>query len=241
MKKQWQFNVSVGSEAQEITMDDLMQLAKQYQNQNKYEAARICLERAVSASYLPAKMCLARLLRDTASLEKTQAERFAQCEQLLLELERVTDQEDVLAQVYFELSTLYEKMSRPISCLAYLLKSRRYGRKIDEKIISEYRRKIHQQIDINKLAEDVRGCYVLGVECSKDDATIEHAIYFLEEAVQNGDPYGLAALELGELLESYPKNKEYYSKMENKYFKIAAERGNPQYFSRKRNSRILID
>ncbi len=236
MKEQWQFNVSVGSEAQEITMVDLMQLAKQYQNQNKYENARICLERAASASYLPAQMCLAQLLRDAASLEKTQAERFVQCEQLLLELEGATDQEDVLAQVYFELSTLYEKMRRPISCLAYLLKSRRYGRKIDEKIISEYRRKIHQQIDINKLSEDVRGCYVLGVECSKDDATIEHAIYFLEEAVQNGDPYGLAALELGELLEAYPKNKEYYSKMANKYFKIAAERGNPQYFTGKRNN-----
>ena len=236
MKKQWQFNVSVGSEAQEITMDDFMQLAKQYQNQNKYEAARICLERAVSASYLPAKMCLACLLRDTASLEKTQVERFAQCEQLLLELERATDQEEVLAQVCFELSALYEKMKRPISCLAYLLRSRRYGRNIDEKIISEYRRRIHQQIDINKLSEDARGCYVLGVECSKDSATIEHAIYFLEEAVQNGDPYGLAALELAELLESYPEHKEYYSQMANKYFKIAAKRGNPQYFTGKRNN-----
>ena len=236
MKVQWQFNVSVGSEAQEITMVDLMQLVKQYQNQNKYENARICLERAASASYLPAKLCLARLLRDTASLEKTQAERFTQCEQLLLELERATDQEEMLAQVYFELSALYEKMSRPISCLAYLLRSRRYGRKIDEKVIAEYRRKIHQQIDINKLSDDVQGCYVLGVECSKDDTTIEHAIYFLEESVQNGDPYGLAALELGELLESYPKNIEYYSKMANKYFKIAAERGNPQYFAEKRDS-----
>ena len=236
MKKQWQFNVSVGSEAQEITMDDFMQLAKQYQNQNKYEAARICLERAVSASYLPAKMCLACLLRDTASLEKTQVERFAQCEQLLLELERATDQEEVLAQVCFELSALYEKMKRPISCLAYLLRSRRYGRNIDEKIISEYRRRIHQQIDINKLSEDARGCDVLGVECSKDSATIEHAIYFLEEAVQNGDPYGLAALELAELLESYPEHKEYYSQMANKYFKIAAKRGNPQYFTGKRNN-----
>lgn len=236
MKEQWQFNVSVGSEAQEITMVDLMQLAKQYQNQNEYEKAYVCLERAASASYLPAKLCLARLLRDTARLEKTQAERFTQCEQLLLELERATDQEEVLAQVYFELSALYEKMSRPISCLAYLLRSRRYGRKIDEKVIAEYRRKIHQQIDINKLSDDVQGCYVLGVECSKDDTTIEHAIYFLEESVQNGDPYGLAALELGELLESYPKNKEYYSKIANKYFKIAAERGNPQYFTVKRNN-----
>ena len=235
-KTTFKFDMFVGNPEENITMIDLMLLAKKYQDKGEYETARSYYEQASSASYLPAKLYLARLLRDTVSLGQAQADRFFRCEQLLLEIERTTDQEEVLAQVCFELSALYEKMKRPISCLAYLLRSRRYGRKIDEKIISEYRRRIHQQIDINKLSEDARGCYVLGVECSKNDATIEHAIYFLEEAVQNGDPYGLAALELAELLESYTEHKEYYSQMANKYFKIAAKRGNPQYFTGKRNN-----
>ena len=145
---------SVGNKANEITMTDLMQLAQQYQNQHEFEKAKVCLERAAFASYLPAKFRLACFLRDTTNLEQTQAERFSRCEQLLQEVERAIDQKDILARVYFELSVLYEKMNRPISCLGYLLKSRRHGCDIDEKIISDYRKKIHRQVDINKLSEE---------------------------------------------------------------------------------------
>lgn len=224
----------LGSEKQYASMTDLMLMAKMYQEKSEFEKTLICLERAVFASYLPAKFRLACFLRDTIDLEQTQAERFSRCEQLLQEVERANDQKDILARVYFELSVLYEKMNRPISCLGYLLKSRRYGRDIDEKIISDYRKRIHQQVDINKLSEDAHGCYILGVECSKDAITMLHAFYFLEEAVKNGDPYGLAALELGELLELYPEHKEYYSQIASKFFGIAAERGNPQCLSVKR-------
>lgn len=225
----------VESAKQYLSMTDLMFMAKMYQEKNEFEKAKACLERAVSASCLPAKFRLACFLRDTTNLEQTQAERFSRCEQLLQEVERAIDQKDILARVYFELSVLYEKMNRPISCLGYLLKSRRYGRDIDEKIISDYRKKIHQQVDINKLSEDAHGCYILGAECSKDAITMLHAFYFLEEAVKNGDPHGLAALELGELLELYPEHKEYYSQIASKFLGIAAERGNPQYLYRKRN------
>lgn len=45
--------------------------------------------------------------------------------------------------------------------------------------------------------------------------------------------HGLAALELGELLESYPEYKAYYYALAQKYYMIAAARGNPQYLSRK--------
>ena len=224
----------VESAKQYLSMADLMLMAKMYQEKNEFEKAKVCLERAAFASYLPAKFRLACFLRDTTNLEQTQAERFSRCERLLREVERAIDQKDILARVYFELSVLYEKMNRPISCLGYLLKSRRYGRDIDEKIISDYRKKIHQQVDINKLSEDAHGCYILGIECSKDAITMLHAFYFLEEAVKNGDPHGLAALELGELLELYPEHKEYYPQIANKFLGIAAERGNPQCLSVKR-------
>ena len=232
MERHWEFNIPLGDEAKKNTMADLMQRATQYQNAGEYEKARTYLERAASASYLPAKFHLARFLRDSANLEQTQAERFSRCEQLLLELERTIDQKEILARVCFELSVLYEKMRRPISCLAYLLRSRRYGRNIEEQIISNYQKKICQQLDINNLSADVRGCYVLGVECAQNDATVHHAMYFLEEVVEHGDPNGIAALELADILSHSCKRDAHMQRLAKKYYAIAKERGNPDVLTR---------
>lgn len=228
----YKFDVPVGNAEANYTMADLILLAKKHQNSGEYETARYYYERAASASYAPAKFHLARLLRDTANLEQTQTERFSRCEKLLLELEGTIDQKEILAQVCFELSVLYEKMRQPISCLAYLLRSRRYGRSIEETIISNYQRKICQQIDINNLSANVRGCYVLGIECAKDEATVQHGIYFLEEAVQHGDPNGIAALELADILNRSLKQDAHMRNLAKKYYTIAKERGNPDILTK---------
>ena len=211
---------------------DLLISAKHHEKNGEYDIARTHLERAVSASYAPAKFHLARLLRDTTNLEQTQAERFSRCEQLLLELERTLDKKEILAQICFELSVLYEKMRRPISCLAYLLRSRRYGRNIEEKIIANQQKKICQQLDINNVSADVQGCYVLGIEYAKDEATIQHGIYFLEEAVQHGDPNGIAALELADILSHTSRHDSHMRDLAKKYYTIAKGRGNPDVLTK---------
>lgn len=232
MERHWDFGIPVEDKTQKITMADLMLLAKKHQNRGEYETARYYYERAASASYAPAKFHLARLLRDTANLEQTQTERFSRCEKLLLELEGTIDQKEILAQVCYELSILYEKMRQPISCLAYLLRSRRYGRSIEEQIISKYQKKICQQLDINNISADVQGCYVLGIECAKDETTIQHGIYLLEEAVQHGDPNGIAALELADILSHTTKHDSHARDLAKKYYTIAKERGNPDVLAK---------
>lgn len=88
--------------------------------------------------------------------------------------------------------------------------------------------------DIYAASKDPGGAYIMGSELARFPNLFEAAVYYLQEAVENGDIHGVAALDLGELLESYPEHKEYYSQMANRYFKIAAARGNPQYLSVKR-------
>lgn len=232
IKTTFKFNIPVGGEEASLTMAEIMLLAKRHQAAGEYEAARIYLERAVFASYAPAKLHLARLLRDTESLAQTQSKRLLRCEQLLLELERTTEKREALAPICYELSLLYEKMRRPISCLGYLLRARRYGHEIEEKIVADCKKKICQQLDINKLSADARGCYVLGVECSKDHATMQHGVYFLEEAVQNADPNGVAALELADVLNYACQNDAQSQRLAKKYYAIAKKRGNPDVLAK---------
>ena len=135
--------------------------------------------------------------------------------------------------LYVELMNINRVLNRPVSAYGYLLRARRLGAKIPHGTAAEIEN-ILKMGDIFAASKDPTGAYIMGSELARFPDCFEAAVYYLQEAVENGDIHGVAALDLGELLESYPEHKKYYSQMANRYFKIAAARGNPQYLSVKR-------
>ena len=132
---------------------------------------------------------------------------------------------------------VYKLLNRPVSAYGYLLRARRLGAEISAED-SDKIQKLLKTGDIYAASKDPSGSYIMGCELARYPDQFEAAVYYLQEAVENDDTNGLAALDLGELLDSYPKNKTYYYTLAQKYYMIAATRGNPQYLSRR--SRIYL-
>ena len=177
---------------------------------------------------------LARMLIHEAqnSTQKMVYLQFA--ESLLLELDSLRNS----PVVCLELMNVYKLLNRPVSAYGYLLRARRLGAVISAKD-SDKMQKLLKTGDIYAASKDPRGSYVMGCELARYPDQFEAAVYYLQEAVENDDTQGLAALDLGELLESYPKNKTYYYALAQKYYMIAATRGNPQYLSRRSRIKLM--
>lgn len=169
---------------------------------------------------------LARMLIHEAhnSTQKMVYLQFA--ESLLLELDSLRNS-PVVCQ---ELMNVYKLLNRPVSAYGYLLRARRLGAEISAED-SDKIQKLLKTGDIYAASKDPEGAYVMGSELAYYPEYFEPAVYYLQQSVENGDPHGLAALDLGELLEVQPIHKSYFSSLAHKYFRIASERGNPQYLS----------
>ena len=124
----------------------------------------------------------------------------------------------------------YRLLNRPVSAYGYLLRAKRLGVSIHPSVSAEMQ-SLLKTGDIYAASKDPDGAYVMGSELAYYPEYFEPAVYHLQQSVENGDPHGLAALDLGELLEAQSIHKNYFSSLAHKYFRIAAERGNPQYFS----------
>lgn len=138
--------------------------------------------------------------------------------------------------VCLELMETYRLLNRPVSAYGYLLRAKRLGVSISPSVCAEMQNLLKTG-DIYAASKDPDGAYVMGSELVYFPECFEPAVYYLQQSVENGDPHGLAALDLAELLEVQPDHREYYSALAQKYYRIAAERGNPQYFSVKFHSR----
>lgn len=112
----------------------------------------------------------------------------------------------------------------------YLLRAKRLGAAINPGVSAEMQN-ILKTGDIYAASKDPDGAYIMGSELAYYPEYFEPAVYYLQQSVENGDPHGLAALDLGELLEAQPIHKNYFSSLAHKYFRIATERGNHQYLS----------
>lgn len=122
------------------------------------------------------------------------------------------------------------KKYRPVSAYGYLLRAKRLGAAINPGVSAEMQN-ILKTGDIYAASKDPDGAYIMGSELAYYPEYFEPAVYYLQQSVENGDPHGLAALDLGELLEAQPIHKNYFSSLAHKYFRIATERGNHQYLS----------
>ncbi len=221
--KRHSFNIPVSEETDRVlSMEDLMQQTSIYIGQHNYKQAREYLENAAMASYVPAQFRLAVLLRDTECLDISQQQRYYRCELLLSHLEQFAPNEKARARICFELGLLYEKTNRPLACLAYFLRAKRYGTHIDDQRLLACQKTIDNHLDVNGFGEiDPYGCCVLGLEYVKL-GNQQKGIFFLEEAVRGGDEQGIVALTLADLLTSLDM-----CTMADKYYRIAAQRGNP--------------
>ena len=132
--------------------------------------------------------------------------------------------------ICLELMEIYRLLNRPVSAYGYLLRAKRLGAAINPGVSAEMQN-ILKTGDIYAASKDPAGAYIMGSELAYYPEYFEPAVYYLQQSVENGDPHGLAALDLGELLEAQPIHKNYFSSLAHKYFRIATERGNHQYLS----------
>ena len=132
--------------------------------------------------------------------------------------------------ICLELMETYRLLNRPVSAYGYLLRAKRLGVSINPSVCAEMQNLLKTG-DIYAASKDPDGAYVMGSELAYYPDYFEPAVYYLQQSVENGDPHGLAALDLAELLEAQSIHKNYFSSLAHKYFRIASERGNPQYFS----------
>lgn len=215
------------------TMKQLLDSADASIAERDYLTAQVFLERAASASNLPAMYRLACFYRDTPELSMTQQVRFSLSEKILLYLENILAKPEDLMLIYRELATLYKHMKKPVSFLGYKFREYHLSATQDFQMLSMIKSGI-QKLDLASLSSDPRGAAILGMECCDELDLKQTGIFFLQEAVSHGDSSGIIALMLSDILSEAPADDEDSRKLTGSYRRIAAERGNPDILVRKK-------
>lgn len=170
-----------------LTMPELMACYESFKAGRDYENAKAVLDYGIRSGYLPAKLEMARLLKNTPQLAMTQKERYAQAEKLYREILNVLDLSDRAAgAVSMELAGFYGTINRPVACLGAMLKARRLVFSVPEKDIALCRRRLNR-MDINAFCENPRDCYDLGSELALAGA-FKFGEWLLRESCSSRDP-----------------------------------------------------
>lgn len=215
------------------TMKQLLESAEVSIAERDYLTAQVFLERAASASNLPAMYRLACFYRDTPELSMTQQVRFSLSEKILLYLENILTKHEDLMVICRELATLYKVMKRPVSFLGYKFREYHLSATPDSQLLSMIKSGIKKLDLTSSLASDPRGSAILGLECCNETDLKQTGIFFLQEGVSHGDSSGTIALMLSDILSEAPADDEDSRKLAGSYRRIAAERGNPDILVRK--------
>lgn len=218
-KQRWAFDLDIEDDDSCRSISDLLRMADESKASKDYEAC-ICFLRRTATS--PAgKYKLAKLYMDTPELNMSQTERYCEAEKLLLDIHHFS------MAACMDLSVLYlDRLERPIAALAYLLRAKNLGAKIDPLLLERCKAKIARS-NIGKAENNYRDCYELGLtlsECRSSDAR-KHAAYFLQivcDSESVSDYSGIAALTLAEL---FDEEGDYRSA--EKYYQLAFRQGNP--------------
>lgn len=196
----------------------LLNLGNRYHRRSLGDEARVCLELAVENGSEDARLPLAAVLMDYPLEKLTVLERYRRAENLLMELLKENgDDGDVCVQ----LCTLYQKLRRPISALAFGLRAKRLGWEILEETLNRLQQKLMNH-PISAIREDPVGSRVLGLEYARNEKTLNAGVYFLREVADSSND-GAVALQLADILCFQTKDLA----LANMYYAMAARQRNP--------------
>lgn len=196
----------------------LLDLGNRYHRRGLGDEARVCLELAVENGSEDARLPLAAVLMDYPLEKLTVPERYRRAEELLMELLKENGDD---GDACVHLCTLYQKMRRPISALAFGLRAKRLGREITEDTLNRLQQKLMNH-PISAIREDPVGSRVLGLEYARHEKTLNAGVYFLREVADSSND-GVVALQLADILCFQVGDHV----LANTYYAIAARQSNP--------------
>lgn len=208
------------------TVDDILSLARSYQERGEMNAAKIVYDRA--STWSKGKLAYARFLLTVGKLECMSAtDRAQKAEQLLLYVEQ-NGKADEAREACEWLAKLYRK--KETRSLGYSMRACRYRGGTDGRYQEALLKKI-TRLSIPDVESDPYGCYIVGQECSRfsdNPAMLKWALYFLGVAAEKGNATycGPAAQLVADLCEG--RDREMYSR----YQKLAAAHGYPEILIR---------
>lgn len=237
-QKQNQFDVPPeGTSSRYCTMAELMERYNSLLESHDYENAEAVLDYALQSGYLPAKLLMARLLKNTPSLRMEQQERYALSEKFYREILNLLDLSDnATAKISMELAELYETLNRPVACLGAMLKAKRLGYPVQDKDAESCLRKLNR-MDINSFCNHPQDCYDLGSELAMA-GSFRFAEFFLREscASLNRELAGRSCLMLADLYDGHRADCPAYGEEARKMYQEAAEKGFPEYLTKCRET-----
>ena len=213
-----------------FTMPELMKCYDSFIASRDYENAKSVLDYAIQSGYLPAKVIMARFLKNTPNLSMTQQERYTLSEKLYREVLNILDLPDrVVASLSMELAELYEILNRPVACLGAMLRAKRLGYAVQEKEIDLCRCKLNR-MDIHSFCDNPQDCYDLGSELALADS-FKFAELFLRESLSspNKELVGSSCLMLADLYNERCAESSVYREEAAKMYQEAKEKGFPEY------------
>lgn len=199
---------------------EMVKEANRYYKDGQYELAAQLYRDAVDVGNNDAMYRLAHLLKEHTVFSLSKQERFKQAEYLLLKL--CTRHTQFQNQIDMELADLYYRVgNKNASALGHLLRAKRNGHYIDDKLVDSYQKQLLKQpID---LSSDPHGAFLLGE--SLRDIGSDRAIYFLEQSIEFGGKQSWVSFAVLDLADCYRGKNEL---MCRKYLSLAAELGNPE-------------
>ena len=216
------------------TMIELMQTYRALVAEKNWAAAHETLLYGVECSHLPAKLELARLYKECTLLGIPQKERYAKSELLYREILNLMDlSEKATGTICMELAELYGYTKNSVAVLAMLLRAKRYGKNVPEREV-EHARNLLLDLDINDFGKSPRDAYELGLELSLAGGSARLTELLLREATESNNKQirGEAALALADFYNARRSESYIYASEANRYYRMAAEAGDPEYLSR---------
>lgn len=212
------------------SINDLLFLARAYEENGEYDIAKPLYERASSS--FDGMLNYAHFLLSTPPCgDMSKQDQLKKAERMLIYVEENSNNENQIGRACEMLADLY-RHTNAIRSLGYYMRANRCGKSVDPNLQTQLLKRV-AKMEIAEVERDVPACYIVGTEfyeLGHDFATMKWAMYFLEMVVQSNHKQlvGLAAMLMADIYE-----KEYHDKTQSAYYKgIAAKNGNPEVLTK---------
>lgn len=216
------------------TMNELMQNYRALMAEKNWTAAHEVLLHGVDCAHIPAKLELARLYKDCTLLGIPQQERFGKAEMLYRGILNLDLSDKDTGIICVEVAELYSYMKRYVGMMAMLLQAKRFGVDVPERDVDQAR-KILLNLDIREYGRSARDAYDLANELIMAGGSERLTELLLREATESNNKLirGKAALALADFYNDQRSENHIYADEANRYYRMAAEAGYPEYLSRR--------
>lgn len=213
------------------SINDLLFLARAYEENGEYDVAKLLYERAL-ASFDGMLDYSHFLLKAQPWGEMSKYDQVKKAKSMLVYVAENSNDKNQIGYACMMLADLY-KPTNMIRSLGYYMRANRYEKNVDPHLQTQLLKRV-AKTEISEVERDIYGCYIVGTEfyeLGHDFATMKWAMYFLEMVVQSNHKQlvGLAAMLMADIYE-----KEYHDKTQSAYYKgIAAKNGNPEVLTKR--------